>query len=102
MTTCVTATGLARGTRTPIGTLYDGWQDLLNPQKNASINDRRSGKKHTRRRGPKIYTPITRQFISFGDVPWPCDGDANDMLAVMLTGEETTSSTSFFPDIPRT
>ena len=32
------------------------------------------------------------EVISFGDVPWPCDGDADDMLAVMLTGEETTSS----------
>ncbi|KAJ7321478.1 Nuclear factor of kappa light polypeptide protein enhancer in B-cells inhibitor-like 1 [Desmophyllum pertusum] len=30
-------------------------------------------------------TPST---IRYADVPWPCDGTAEDMVAVMLSGEE--------------
>ena len=87
-----TATGLALGTRTPIDTLYhDGWQELLNKKKaRPSMTDVGARKTYdVRVRGFLNRSP---EVISFGDVPWPCDGDADDMLAVMLAGEETTSS----------
>ena len=85
-----TATGFAVfGTPTPIDTIYhDEWYELLNAQKNRpSITDKEARKKYDAR--IKTFLDASAAIISFGDVPWPCDGDAQDKVAVMLTGEET-------------
>jgi len=79
------------GTPTPIDTIYhDEWFEFLEAQKNRP--SKRRGKK-----AREIYDARIKTFlddaptavISFDDFPWPCDGDAQDMVAVMLTGEET-------------
>ena len=77
------------GTPTPIDTIYhDEWYGLLNAQKNRpSINDKEARKKYDAE--IKTFFDAPSVVISFGDIPWPCDGDAQDMVAVMLTGEET-------------
>lgn len=79
-----------------------------------SVND-----KEARKYDDKIKTFLdsSTAVISFSDVPWPCDGDAQDMVAVMLTGEETPGTKikrlkqialfwhperSFSPGFPRT
>ena len=59
-----------------------------------SSTRRRIGHQTTKRRGKKHDDKIdsSTALISFSDVPWPCDGDAQDMVVVMLAGEETPGS----------
>jgi len=86
-----TATGFAVfGTPTPTDTIYhDEWYELLDARKNRpSINDKKARERYDARIKTFLDDAPTA-LISFDDVPWPCDGDAQDMVAVMLTGEET-------------
>ena len=85
-----TATGFAVfGTATPIYTIYhDEWYELLNRQKNRpSINDKEARQKHDNK--IKMFLDTSTAVISLSDNPWPCDGDAQDMVAVIMTKEET-------------
>lgn len=84
-----TATGFAVfGTPTPIDTIYhDEWYELLNAQKNRPSDDKEARKKHDDK--IKTFLDSSTALISFSDLPWPCDGDAQDMVVVMLAGEET-------------
>ena len=72
---------------TPIDTIYhDEWYELLDAQKNRpSINDKKARESYDARIKTFLDDAPTT-VISFDDVPWPCDGDAQDMVAVMLTG----------------
>lgn len=83
-----TATGFAVfGTPTPIDTIYhDEWYELLNAQKNRPSNDKEARKKHDDK--IKTFLDSSTALISFSDVPWPCDGDAQDMVVVMLAGRK--------------
>lgn len=89
------ATGLAvLGTPTPIDTVYhDAWNELLNPKKTRTLMPDKDARKKYDSSVRRFQDASTHaEHISFGDVPWPCDGDAEDMVAVMLTGEETPSA----------
>ena len=67
---------------------HDEWYELLNAQTNRpSITDKEARKKYDAR--IKTFLDASAAVISFGDVPWPCDGDAQDKVALMLKGEET-------------
>ena len=37
--------------------------------------------------------------INFGDVPWSCDGTAQDMVAVMLPGEDKATKRKRIKDL---
>ena len=71
---------------------HDEWYELLDAQKNRpSINDKQAREKYDARIKMFLEDASTT-VISYDDVPWPCEGDAQDMVAVMLTGEETPGS----------
>ncbi|KAJ7353855.1 Nuclear factor of kappa light polypeptide protein enhancer in B-cells inhibitor-like 1 [Desmophyllum pertusum] len=82
-----TAMGRAMGHDEPLNTLYfDKWYELLPKVKMPSKADEEARDIYDKKVSSFIEnTPST---IRYADVPWPCDGTAEDMVAVMLSGEE--------------
>lgn len=83
-----TATGLVLGHNGPLSTIYyDKWYELL------PVKGRVSSKTDVQARGEydkkvTAFVENTPDPIHFQDVPWPCNGTAQDMVAVKISGEE--------------
>lgn len=83
------ATGLALGHSLPLNTLYhDKWYEILPKKIVSSKADEEARRSYDR--NVEQFQSATPENICYADVPWPCDGEAEDLVAVMLSGEQDT------------
>ena len=93
-----TATGLAFGHDQPLNTLYyEKWYELLPRARVPSMADVQARAGYDVK--VKDFLQNTPLKINFGDVPWPCDGTAQDMVAVMLSGEDKATKRKRIKDL---
>ena len=93
-----TATGLAFGHDQPLNTLYyDKWYELLPRARVPSMADAQARAAYDVK--VKDFLQNTPLTINFGDMPWPCDGIAQDMVAVMLSGEDKVTKRKRIKDL---
>ena len=93
-----TATGKALGHDQPLNTLYyDNWYEILPGVRVPSMADVEARKKYDLK--VKAFVENTPDTINFIDVPWPCDGAAEDMVAVMLSGEDSATKRKRIKDL---
>ena len=87
-----TAMGRVLGQEKPLNTIYyDKWYELLPKVKTASKADAETRKNYDKE--VKLFSEQTPSRISYADMPWPCEGTAEEMVAAMLAGEADKAST---------
>jgi len=85
-----TAMGRAMGDDKPLHTVYfDKWHELLPKVKMPSKADVEASKIYDKK--VMSFMESTPSSITYADIPWPCDGTTEDMVAVMLSGEDQSA-----------
>ena len=51
-----------------------------------SVTDKEA--RHTYEEKMRSFVETTPNTIRYNDIPWPCDGTPEDIVAVMLSGEQ--------------
>ena len=93
-----TATGRALGHDQPLNTLYhDNWFEILPGVRVPSMADVEARKEYDLK--VKAFVENTPETIKFIDVPWPCNGAAEDLVAVMLSGEDSATKRKRIKDL---
>ena len=83
----LTAMARALGMDKPLTTIYfEKWYDILPKIKMPSVTDKEA--RHTYEEKMRSFVETTPNTIRYNDIPWPCDGTPEDIVAVMLSGEQ--------------
>ena len=92
------ATGLALGQDQSLNTVYyEKWYELLPRVRVPSMADAETRAAYDLKVKDFLHnTPVTINFI---DVPWLCDGTAQDMVAIMLSGEDKSTKRKRIKDL---